>query len=135
MTKPLTIFLAGLLSCSSASGSEPKIQTGTYSDMKYVDGGVWGLEITIVDSESGYFALVQCSDHKPGVPELVPLKVHATRISFDLTGSESGCGFPSFEGVIRNGELMGLFYRSSKIFYLRHKPSYWQQNEPIQPPS
>ncbi|WP_297831699.1 hypothetical protein [Thermomonas sp.] len=102
--------------------------------MKDIYGGVYGLEITIVDSENGYFALVQCSNHKPSVPELVPLAVRGARISFDLSGSKNGCGFPSFEGAIRNGTLMGLFYRSSKMYYLQHKPSYWQQRESTQTP-
>ncbi|MFC7301086.1 hypothetical protein [Cognatiluteimonas weifangensis] len=122
------IAIAAFALASSAAASEPKI-TGTYSGFEYIAeaGDVVGVEITIVYSDSGYFALVQCAEGSPGAPSLVPATVDVSTVSFSLPPqADSDCPATQFQGTISKRGLTGTFKDTNWPGLLKRRHSYWQ---------
>ena len=83
-----------------------------------------GMEVFIVFTEKGYFALVQFSDGAPTVPELVPLVVQGRSISF-VTNLPNGVK-GRFDGDVTQSGLRGKFVDMGEPFLLPKRRSYWQ---------
>ena len=108
--------------------AEPNIRPGVYSNMRFMTEDLIGMEIFVLYSRDGYYALVQCSAAEPNVPELVPLKVHGQSISFTLSGPySSDCGGTAFAGTIGRGSLSGSFAGSKNMIRLQRRASHWQK--------
>jgi hypothetical protein len=113
---------------ASGMAAEPNIRPGVYSNMRFMVEDVIGMEIFVLYTRDGYYALVQCSAAEPNVPELVPLKVQAESISFTLSGPySSDCGGATFAGTISRGVLSGSFSGSKDMIRLQRRASHWQQ--------
>jgi hypothetical protein len=108
--------------------------TGVYSNMRYYEdsGDIAGLEIFIVYSINGYYALVQMAEGGPEVPALLPLKVEGDSIQFDYP--RGGNVFDVFRGKFVKWGLVGKFesaikdpISSTTTFRLKKTKSYWQR--------
>jgi hypothetical protein len=109
-----------------AAKSLPSKVTGVFSDMAYnkEGGDVIGIEIFLVYSNRGYFAVYQSSEGAPSVPVVLPAKVVGSSVSFQIPSEIDSRG--SFMGTIDNNELTGCFSGNGQSIHLKRKPSYWQ---------
>ena len=121
------IALISLLVASVAIAAEPVPRiTGVYSNMHFAGEDVIGAEVFIVLTRGGYHASVQCSEGEPGIPEVVPVTVTGSSISFRSTTKQSGCPNSMFHGVISNAGLAGTFEGTNYPGMLKRGKSYWQ---------
>ena len=103
--------------------------TGVYSTLAYHEnsGDLMGMEIHVLYSYSGYFAVVQCSG---GNPVIVEAKVKENKISFSL--AESGdvvCSIRKYEGIIRESDLK--IKNDGGDLILPRRESYWIKRDRV----
>jgi hypothetical protein len=115
-----------LLAAPVISAEQPKL-TGIYSNMHFATEDVIGVEVFIVFSRNQYQAVVQCSEGSPGVPEVVPVTVSNSSISFKITSAQSGCPVVNFTGRLTKSGLSGSFEGTTNYpGLLKRGRSYWQ---------
>jgi hypothetical protein len=101
--------------------------TGIFSNIQFKNGYISGVEIFVFEGPNEqYFALVQCSDGRLGLPALVK----ATRDSYTLLlppiyEKDSKCPQEIFKGEIGSNSLKGSFAGSAKL-ELERRNSVWQ---------
>ena len=120
--------ISALVLAGPSAASNPQI-TGTYSSLEYIAeaGDVVGVEITVIYSDSGYFALVQCAEGSPGAPQLIPVTVEGSTISFSLPPqADSDCPATNFLGSISKRGLTGTFKDNDWPGFLKRRRSYWE---------
>ena len=80
--------------------------TGVYSDMEFnsESGDVVGAEVILVFSRKGYFVIFQNSEGSPSVPVVVPARVEAEKIQFDVP---FGSGVSVFNGSVLREVIVG----------------------------
>jgi len=120
-----------MLIANFAAAAEPPKVTGIYSNMRFGTEDVTGVEVFIVLSHirghGQYQATVQCAEGALGVPEVVPVMVSGTSISFKITSEQSGCPTASFTGQITKLGLAGTFEGATDYpGFLKRGRSYWQ---------
>lgn len=122
------IAVAALVTlASAASAADPVRVTGMYSNMHFATEDVIGVEVFIVYSRNEYQAVVQCSEGAMGVPQVVPLSVSGSSVSFTITSELSGCPTSSFKGVVNKSGLQGTFAGTENYpGFLKRGRSYWQ---------
>lgn len=133
LVKKLILYMLALLTVSAvfAAPTGSKV-TGMYSDMYYnrEAGDVVGVEIFVLFSRDGYYALFQDAPGSPSTPILVKAKIDGNKIEFTLPDRHGYSG--KFNGVISENGLKGKFEggqisESGKpVFLLKRKHSYWQ---------
>lgn len=87
-------------------------------------GDVLGIEVFIVHSNRGYFAVYQSSEGEPAPPVVIPVKLTGTSVSFEVPPSVDARG--NFTGTIDAKGLAGSFSGSGEKVRLERKASYWQ---------
>ncbi|NGY04897.1 hypothetical protein [Solimonas terrae] len=111
----------------TAIAADPVKVTGMYSNMHFATEDVIGVEVFIVYSRNEYQAVVQCSEGAVGVPQVVPLSVSGSSVSFTVTSELSGCPTSSFTGVVTKSGLQGSFAGTENYpGLLKRGRSYWQ---------
>src|SRR6266581_1023640 len=128
----LIICLAFSVFAHSQPNKVPGVKvTGTYTDMCYntQGGDVLGMEVGIVVSRDGYFAIFQASEGEPSVPVVVKVIVKNQEVQFTIPEGTIFSG--TFTGKIDNTGLRGSIegYSSgyaSKLF-LKRQASYWHR--------
>jgi hypothetical protein len=126
-TKRMTMFaLAVALGCAASTAKAPPKVTGTFSNLTYNNegGDVLGTEISIVNSNRGYYVVYQISEGEPAVPVVLPAKVAGSSISFVIPPEGDPRG--AFAGTIGDQELSGTFAGNKEQIHLKRKASYWQ---------
>lgn len=110
----------------AATETDHQKVTGMFSDMTYSQetGDVIGIEVFLVYSNRGYFAVYQTSEGEPSVPVVVSARVDGSSVSFQVPPEIDSRG--SFNGAIGNNELTGRFSGNGQVVHLKRKPSYWQ---------
>jgi len=117
----LTLFAAAVMA------DEPMKVPGIYSNMHFATEDVIGLEVFIVFGRNQYQAVVQCSEGSPGIPEVVPVTVSGSSISFKITSEKSGCPATNFSGQLTKSGLLGKFEGTAEYpGLLKRGRSYWQ---------
>ena len=118
------VFLAStVLSVSAAS--VPKL-TGTYSSLQMGTEDLHGVEISIVIGGKGYFAIVQCAEGVPGIPQVVPAQIAGLSLQFTLENSATGCPASAFQGTVSANGLTGAFEGTTWPGFMRRRKGYWQ---------
>lgn len=128
--KAIAVAAVSLIASFAAAAEPPKV-TGIYSNMRFGTEDVTGVEVFILFSQfrgnSQYLATVQCAEGVPGVPEVVPVMVSGTSVSFKITSEQSGCPTVSFAGQITELGLAGTFEGTADYpGFLKRGRSYWQ---------
>ena len=105
----------------------PPSVTGIYTDMRVsaTTGDLGGMEVFVLSSKRGEFALVQMAEGAPSAPVLVSASVKDSTITFTLPSSSALGGLGAFLGVVKGGHLRGRFANDYVIDLPRGK-SYWQ---------
>ncbi len=113
------------INAAATEPGHPKV-TGMFSDMEYSQesGDVIGIEVFLVYSNRGYFAVYQASEGEPSVPVVISAKVDGSSVSFQVPPEIDSRG--SFNGTIGNSELTGRFSGNGQVVHLKRKSSYWQ---------
>ena len=121
-----TCALMLALSATRAADVSPPRMTGMFTDMTYNEegGDVNGIEVFLVYSNRGYFAVYQSSEGEPSVPVVVPAKVQGTMVTFQVPPTVDARG--TFTGTVIDNELSGTFSGNGQAVHLKRKPSYWQ---------
>ena len=111
---------------TNANGKEVRV-TGIFSDMHFVKeaGDVTGMEVFIVYTVDGYYAVVQFAEGTPVVPVVVPIKVNKASIQFTVPLPNGSNG--QFVGTVTDDALIGRLENGGEGFKLRRRNSYWQQ--------
>ena len=120
----LAVVLA-LICAASVEAKEARI-TGIFSDMHFVPeaGDVSGMEVFIMYTSEGYYAVVQFAEGSPLVPLVVPVNVDKSSVRFTVplpTGAKR-----QFLGVVTEEGLIGKFENAGEKFNLKRSKSYWQ---------
>lgn len=105
--------------------------TGVYSDMEFnsESGDVVGVEVILVFSREGYFAIFQSAEGAPSVPVVVPASVKSEMVQFEVP---VGNGVSVFNGSVSKEMLIGEFSGGAinkegrRVFLLPRRLSYWQ---------
>lgn len=123
---PCVCLLAVLAACASSPRAAEHKVTGLYSDMRYNAEGddVLGVEIFLVQTESGYYAIYQSSEGEPAVPVVLPAEVSGTSVRFQIPADTDARG--RFDGRVDAKGLTGTFSGNAERITLERKPSYWQ---------
>ena len=97
-----------------------------FTDMAYNEegGDVNGIEIFLVYSNRGYYAVYQSGEGTPSVPVVVPAKVQGVMVTFQVPPAVDARG--TFTGTINDKELSGSFSGNGQTVHLKRKSSYWQ---------
>jgi hypothetical protein len=117
--------------------SSPPQVTGVYSNMRFATEDVSGVEIFLLNSDDGYFALLQCAEGVVSKPVLLPATVSGPLLypdgfkGYELeiqahSDSASHCPKAKFRGVIRAPGLKGHFDGTEYPGILSRRRSYWQ---------
>ena len=126
LMKSIRFGVLALISSSAFSAEPPRV-TGIYTNMHFATEDVIGVEIFIVFSRNQYQAVVQCSEGEPGIPEVVPVTVSGSSISFKVTSERSGCPVAAFSGLLTKDGLYGSFAGTTGYpGVLKRGRSYWQ---------
>jgi hypothetical protein len=122
----MLLALALVWGCAAATAKAPPKVTGTFSNLKYNSegGDVLGAEISIVNSNRGYYVVYQISEGEPAVPVVLPARVAGSSISFVVPPEGNPRG--AFAGTIGDQELSGTFAGNKEQIHLKRKASYWQ---------
>jgi len=99
--------------------------TGMFSSMRYGTEDLFGDEIFVVYSDSGFFAVVQCARGGVGRPMVAPAKVNGASVEFTLD-EEGSCDAKRFKGTVTGNTLKGRWGRDGEVVTLKRKSSYWQ---------
>lgn len=126
-----SLLLAGSHASLDAASAPPRV-TGIFSDLAYVEdsGDVLGIEVILLYSRKGYYAVFQFSEGEPSVPVVAEVTVSGNQIEFTLppglayTGKFKGQVGP--EGLTGHFESGQLSPRSEAEIRLRRGKSYWQ---------
>lgn len=127
-----SVFMQILSGCCQAQSFDNSVNnintakiTGCYSDLYFNEegGDLLGIEIFIVYSRDGYYALYQECEGSPSVPQLLPVKVNGTAISFTVPTRGT---YGEFSGKVTPNELTGTFLNTDNHISLKRKNSYWQ---------
>lgn len=117
------IFLLLVLLLPKHLLAEEVSVTGVYSNLAYHEdsGDLMGIEVHVLYSYSGYFAVVQCGG---GDPAIVSAEVEAETIAFSLDeDGKDNCSLKKYEGHILEE---GLNLKSgSENLLLPRQESYW----------
>jgi len=119
------------LAWSIGRSSQPQRVTGFFSDFAYSEktGDVGGAEIFISYAlvnnglESRHYAYVQIAEGGPGEPQLVPVAVQGSRITFSLRRPYDAIS--PFVATVTRDSLIGHF-TNGWVLRLPRRPSYWQ---------
>lgn len=121
------LFGALALFVASVVAAEPVKVPGIYSNMHFATEDVIGVEVFIVFGHNQYQAVVQCSEGSPGIPEVVPVTVSGSIVSFKITSEKSGCPATIFSGQLTKSGLSGKFEGTADYpGLLKRGRSYWQ---------
>lgn len=95
-----------------------------FSTYEYLEeaGDISGLEVFIVVTNKGYYAVIQDSLGYPDVPVVVPVDVAGDRVRFRF--SNSAGEEQLFEGRVTRKALFGKL--NGEPYSLPRKKSYWQ---------
>lgn len=122
----LFLVTAPIFMTSSVWASKLKI-TGVYSNMRFGTEDVTGVEILLVFSRAGYYAVMQCAEGAPGVPMVLPAKVAGSSVEIEPPLSkDSRCPNSKFRGTIEESGLRGTFEGTDWPGFLERGSSYWQ---------
>jgi len=97
--------------------------------MQFGTEDVTGVEIFLVFSRSGYYAVMQCAEGAPGVPVVLPVKVAGNLLEIEAPlrkENDSGCPASKFLGTIEEAGLKGSFEGTEWPGFLKRGGSYWQ---------
>lgn len=110
---------------ASAEASQTRV-TGIFSDMHFVQeaGDVVGMEVFIMYTEKGYYAVVQFAEGTPLIPVIVPVNVDKSSVRFIVPLATGASG--KFLGVVTEEGLLGKFENGGDKFKLMRRKSYWQ---------
>ena len=119
---------AALLLCTAlpSTAAPPLKLTGTYSSLRFGTEDLTGVEVSLVIGGDSYYAIVQCAEGVPGVPEVVPVQVNGAQITFRLENSKSGCPTGLFSGSIDSNGLTGAFEGTKWPGFMKRGKSYRQ---------
>ena len=123
----LTLFLLTMPGYSFAE-EKPSV-TGVYSTLAYHEdsGDLMGMEIHILYSYSGYFAVVQCSG---GDPVIVRAEVKENSVSFSLSESDDEvCSIRNYKGIVRQNDLK--IKKDGGDLVLPRRDSYWIKRDRV----
>ncbi len=138
LTYSLHIFTLGMLLFSQTSLAQSKQSdsganvTGIYSNLRSYQetGDVGGIEIFVLYSVHGYYALVQFAEGGPDDPTLVKANVNGSSIEFDLP---VGDRLVKCRGTFTATGLKCHFEKplsdpvsGKESFFLKRTNSYWQ---------
>ena len=116
----MTATLATLLSSCSLP------VTGLYSNMRFVDGSVSGLEVFLVEGPgNSYYVTIQCADGEAGVPAVLAATLDFQTLTLPVAPTTSRCPKAPFRAEINGSEMVGGFVGSSSVVLERRK-SIWQ---------
>jgi hypothetical protein len=109
----------------------PPRVTGFFSDFAYDSetGDISGTEIFISYAriqhgfQAQHYAYVQIAEGVPAEPQLVPVTVNGTNISFTLSGRYARIS--PFSGAVTGDSLVGQFSNGVQI-RLPRRASYWR---------
>jgi hypothetical protein len=121
----LIVVTLVVIGVASAEAKEARV-TGVFSDLHFVPeaGDVSGMEVFIIYTNEGYYALVQFAEGTLLVPVVVPVKVDKSSVRFTVplpTGAKR-----QFLGVVTEEGLLGKFENAGGKFNLKRGKSYWQ---------
>jgi hypothetical protein len=109
-----------------AFGAEDQ-PTGVFSNMYFGTEDVNGMEMFVLNSNDGYFALIQCAEGSPSRPVLVPVSIAGPFIDFSIRNEPaSHCPKTRFKGKISATGIKGNFEGTNYPGMLKRKKSYWQ---------
>jgi hypothetical protein len=124
----VTAVILGVFSTLTLAGDQNV--TGLFSTFRNSErsGDITGAEIHVVQSPSGFSAIVQASEGAPGYPEVLQIGVSGRTITFTVPET-SATGFApgNYRGTVT---AKGLRLRGPKgqyeDYFLPRKPSCWQ---------
>jgi hypothetical protein len=119
----LLYFVVIPTSIAAAAPSQPRV-AGIYSNLEYNEGGgdVLGIEVLLMPTVKGWYAVVQQAEGEPSVPVVVPAIVKADRVTFQLPEGAMFAGRVTVRGL--EGEWVSNL--SHRRLVLRRGRSYWQ---------
>jgi hypothetical protein len=129
MNQLLAIAITALIATFSTSVvAQEKVRvTGLYSNMKFGTEDVTGVEVFLVYSRDGHYAIVQCAEGEPGKPFVAKANVNKNAIEFEVpSNSDSLCPKGMFRGTVSSKGLRGKFEQMDWPGFLPRKKSYWQ---------
>ena len=97
--------------------------------MQFGKEDITGIEILLVHSRFGYYAVIQCAEGAPGVPIVLPAKVSGNVVEIAAPAKDdirSGCPASSFRGTFGETGLTGSFEGTQWPGFLKRTNSYWQ---------
>lgn len=120
-----------ILSCTSNDYSADIRKVGTYSDMCYntESGDVNGMEVRIVITKAGPYAIFQASEGALSVPVVIKVNTSDDRIEFDIPETVPFGG--KFKGVIKSDEMVAAiegYTGYAANLRLKRQPSYWERD-------
>jgi len=87
-----------------------------------------GMELTIVKSSSGYYAMVQEAEGELGIPTIAKLTVKGRRIEFSTLGPAHDSMPPrKFVGNIREDGIEGIWVEAGIAERLTKGKSFWEK--------
>jgi hypothetical protein len=131
----LLILFCSLTNCSIAAQTrtplvkkKPFRATGIFSNLTYISaaGDVIGLEIFLLNSSSGHFAMVQIAEGPIADPVLVEARINGNKVNFTLPSTSGFEDKGKYTGTITARGLLGKFEKETKLQLLKRKKSYWQ---------
>ncbi len=112
----------------SGTGKESVQFTGIFSNLTYIEdaGDVVGMEVFVLNSSAGHFAMVQIAAGPIADPVLVVAKLDGNKIEFTLPTTAGFESMGKYTGKITSTGLIGKFEKDTKTQFLKRKKSYWQ---------
>jgi len=127
------IAAAAIVTANPVHADEKRIRlTGIYSDMYYNQegGDLLGTEIFIVQTSTGYRAVVQTAQGEAGSPIVVPVQVDRDTVRFRVTDEgvndeyQGRISATGFDGTRRSRSAQAGV--AAEQLHLKRKNSYWQ---------
>lgn len=131
----ILVLLSGLENFTLATQAKRSVTrkrgvqiTGIFSNLTYIEdaGDVVGMEVFILNSNAGHFAMVQIAAGPIADPVLVVAKFDGNKIEFTLPTTAGIEPMGKYTGKITSTGLLGKFEKESKTQFLKRKKSYWQ---------
>jgi hypothetical protein len=116
---------------AAVAAPQPRV-TGVYSNLFYhpKGGDVLGMEVQIIATSRGHFAVIQCAEGAPSKPVVVSVIVRGTEVELaPHDDAESHCPKSTFRGKVTAQGLRGKFDGVDYEDYsrlMRRGKSYWQ---------
>ena len=117
------------LGCTASVLAENNKLTGVYTNLEYSSesGDVIGMEVFLVYSKKGYYAIFQDSEGEPSIPVVISAKIDSKNITFIIPRNSGTSYSGEFKGRFTERGLVGAFKGIKQKIILERRNSYWQK--------